>query len=1435
MTLGQYGELLGTLSAARAERVRRLEELAAFDAEQVQQWTRQVEEALSAVERDFETARADLDRMHAEAIEELAERRSLDEDAAHSEFGRKSGEIELNHDADLAAAETKYKENCWLVQSILDDASDASPKVQFERLQAQLEQARERLTRENDEISALYRKAVATVERRWQQVGPPPTPGSSPASRDEAEDEFSAAAEGVRQGSARLFRQVAPELFARWYLVALALLLAAGCLFGMMYFFIDPDWLGLVRLDRTMWAAISGGVAVGACVIMAIVLWQVSVHQTTKVFEPLAQQFADAQAAYQRWQKLADADFRRAEHDYQTRYVAIVERRDRSLAQFEAEYRATVEELDVQRRQALFAVTQKRDAALQAAAERYEHGKRDEEAAYRAAGTALEANRQQQRHQIMQQYSQAHLERTQRRNDLWTRCESEWTAALERVRSEVTALERENRRFFPDWSQIADARWTPPEQLPPGIRLGDFLVRFPEPTSVTGSERRQLVAIPEFRLPAVLTFPDSPSLVLKASGPGRSEGVAILQVAVLRLLTSLPPGDVRLTLIDPVGLGENFASFMHLADYDDLLITNRIWTEPAQIEEQLAKLTEHMENVFQKYLRNEFDSIEEYNRHAGEVAEPYRLLVVADFPNGFTERAAQRLMSIASSGARCGVHTLVAVDAQQPMPRGFDLSRLEAGATVLEWKSSEEDGGRFWTRGTASHSLPLIPDPVPAATIMAGLIRKIGELSKDVRRVEVPFHRIAPRPEAYWTADSRAGIDVPLGRAGATKLQHLRLGQGTSQHVLVAGKTGSGKSTLLHVIVTDLALRYSPDEIEFYLIDFKKGVEFKTYAAHRLPHARVIAIESDREFGASVLERLDGVLKERGDLFRQAGAQDIKSFRDARPDVKLPRILLIVDEFQEFFVEDDKYSQTASLLLDRLVRQGRAFGIHVLLGSQTLGGAYSLARTTIGQMAVRIALQCSETDAHLILSENNGAARLLTRPGEAIYNDANGLMEGNHPFQVAWLDDDQRDDFLSRIARLAGRRDASWPEPIVFEGNLPADPLRNRTLCELIASERTQPVAEPSPRIWLGDAVAIAGPAEVRFFARSGANLLLVGQDPNSALGVMTAGIAALVAQSVGRLELLADASAGVHHGRWTPFLNSFADRVRCTDEPDRLLGEFAAEVARRLETSETSPPWFLVIDDLSRYRELRKSEDDFGFGGFDKKKASSPGQMFADIVKDGPGVGVHVVVWCDSYNNVDRWFGRQLLREFEMRVVFQMSPADSSNLIDSPAASRLGNHRAILYSDERGTTEKFRPYGPPSEAWLAWLKRREQVIPTDGNAEITNSSRGDDFPKSGVRDDGSESVSAINAGDANDPSASAVDGPPAASHSEPRQLTTDHEPSTTGDDVQLQQSSRETLKGASPKAWPTHPLQNVPGSSVAGSLPDDADVPDDVSAWTVR
>jgi hypothetical protein len=102
-----------------------------------------------------------------------------------------------------------------------------------------------------------------------------------------------------------------------------------------------------------------------------------------------------------------------------------------------------------------------------------------------------------------------------------------------------------------------------------------------------------------------------------------------------------------------------------------------------------------------------------------------------------------------------------------------------------------------------------------------------------------------------------------------------------------------------------------------------------------------------------------------------------------------------------------------------------------------------------------------------------------------------------------------------------------------------------------------------------------------------------------------------------------------------------------------------------------------------------------------------NPAKQFPVLLREGPGFGIHTITWCDTLNNLYRTCERQILREFENRVIFQVSVADSSSLIDSPMASRLGPNRAFLHSEEQGRLEKFRPYSLPTEQWLAWVSEQ--------------------------------------------------------------------------------------------------------------------------------
>jgi len=876
-----------------------------------------------------------------------------------------------------------------------------------------------------------------------------------------------------------------------------------------------------------------------------------------------------------------------------------------------------------------------------------------------------------------------------------------WNKELRPALEHLHALDLTSRDRFPAWTPELCSSWEPPDEAPLTVRIGSLAVDVARLTGGLPSDPRFAAGVDaELTEPFALAFPDQGSILIESDGTDAGASTRALHAVALRLLATHPPGRVSFVFIDPVALGKDFAGLMHLADYEEHLITHRIWTQNTHIEERLSELNDHIEKVIQMYLRDEFANITEYNKQAGTIAEKYRFLVIAGFPYGFSETAAKRLLSIASSGARCGVHLLIQRDLRQPSPEPSLDDELRRACLLVSWRQ-----GAFHLAGMPAGADIVVFDQPPAHQDSITLVHRIGRASIDSNRVQVPFSQIMPPEGAEWAGDTTDELRVPIGRTGAKKLQMLAIGKGTRQHMLVAGKTGSGKSTLFHVIITNLALWCSPEQVEFYLVDFKKGVEFKCYAAKHLPHARVVAIESDREFALSVLQRVDAELKRRGELFRRAGAQDVGGYKRSGGKEMMPRTLLLIDEFQEFFTEDDAVAQEASLLLDRIVRQGRAFGIHVILGSQTLGGAYTLARATLGQMVIRVALQCNETDAHLIMDDDNPAPRLLTRPGEGIYNDQAGALAANSPFQIVWLPEDERDAILDHVSLLASGLRKLPPAPIIFEGNAPAD-VRDNT--ELIALFKARPTARPlKARAWLGAPNSIKGPTEAVFQRQSGSHLLAVGQSSERSLSLLAVSIVSLASQyPPGQAEFIvldphaSEPGGGELFHRLAGILPNKI-HVGGPAETVELMTGLAAELTERTPTSgRDAREIFLVVHELQRFKSLR-AEDDFRFSMDDDAPTASPSKVFADLLGEGGPCGIHVIATTDTWNNVSRWIPRKLMAEFEMRVLFQMSANDSANLIDSPAATTLGLHKALFFNEHLGTLETFRPYGMPGEDWL--------------------------------------------------------------------------------------------------------------------------------------
>ncbi len=1292
------------------ELLQRLQKLADRRARDDQALATEFATALSEAEKDFEATARRLNEEHAEQRRRLEAEFGMAKRAAADAFQVGVSQAEAARSATIKAAKDRRdsvvvgiehfaKEAEWQAMSVYD-ADKNKPFVLIEEAALRMQQRRRQIEGlERDARTLLEMRGVtkAAESYDWRAAAAETGDASSeqaPASAT-AEEKLQAMLQAVHQSVIVMQDLKVASWFneggRRWAWLVAAVVIATA-IGAVATSFSLVGWL----------AGAAAGLVIGAVMLAVFVprgrrsmlaQWGVVQRQLEDARQLEKSATAESRAASDR---LAQDIVRRRDRDL----AGAKQRRDQEVAAAEAKYDAEVAPLESQLAERKLSLATERDTAFSAAEDKYP-----------PLLGQNESTRQQSDRENAATFDARRTEANARHDAAWEEMAEAWLTGFREIAAELEGMQERCRELFPNWSLEDLVGWQRPVEPPEAIRFGESPLPLQLVKHGVPEDKRLDPGVKRLVLPATMTLAEQPRLVITAEGAGRRAAVDVLQLVMLRFLTSMPAGKLRLTIIDPAGLGENFSGFMHLSDYDEQLVAGgRIWTDSKHIDERLSLLSEHMEKVLQKYLRNEFATIHQYNQSAGEVAEPYHVVVVANFPAGLSDASARKLVSISQTGPRCGVYTLLSVDSQLRLPHEFNLDQLLADAVHLDWQQN-----RLVWKYPLYEKLPLELDRIPEPERMSEVLRIAGEQSREASKVEVPFAMVAPPPDKIWTSDSARELVVPIGRAGAKEFQSLRLGVGTSQHAVTAGKTGSGKSTLLHAIITNAALYYSPDQVEFYLVDFKKGVEFQAYARGALPHARVIAIESEREFGVSVLERLDQELRRRGELFRQHGVQDVAGFRRAVPGTPMPRTLLIIDEFQELFVADDKLAQEAALLLDRLVRQGRAFGIHVFLGSQTLSGAYSLARSTIGQMAVRIALECSEADAHLILSDENTAARLLSRPGEAIYNDQNGLLTGNHPFQVVWLPDPERVKYLATLrdrsdgeaASAAGRPPR---EPtIVFEGNVPANPQDNPELVAAIAHpERT---THQEPKLWLGAAVRIEPATHLVLRRQGGHNLVIVGAQEELAAGVLAGAIVALAAQhgEAGAKFTVLDGTRpeSAVPSLWTKVAEAVGEQVEVV--PPRTAGPailaLADEVTRRTQSPEERyGSIYLVIHDLAQFRDLRLTEDDFSFS-FSSGNGKPPAvdRRFRDVLKEGPGVGVHVLVWCESYNSLTRCIDRLSLREIEYRVATQMSAADSTSLIDSPAAALLGEHRAILYRDDLGTQTKFRPYGPPTPEWLAW------------------------------------------------------------------------------------------------------------------------------------
>ncbi|MFI5912354.1 FtsK/SpoIIIE domain-containing protein [Dactylosporangium sp. NPDC051541] len=796
-----------------------------------------------------------------------------------------------------------------------------------------------------------------------------------------------------------------------------------------------------------------------------------------------------------------------------------------------------------------------------------------------------------------------------------------------------------------------------------------------DPFAVATHVRAGGLTVPgQAAVPLLVPLLDQAGLVLEGSGGD----LGPLHAIALRALLGTGAGQLALHAFDPQLRGL-FAPFAALRRAGGGLLGD-IGTTPGDLDALLERLTAEVQRI-NELRQGRPVTLAGLRSAAGQPIEQFRLVAIADFPAGFTQQTAATLAALLRSGPGCGISFLIHHDPAVAPPAGVDAAAALHGVDVLA-----TGGSPRWSRrpGVAVHL-----DPPIAPRLLAEAAEAVARAGEAAAAPELPLADLLD-PPGTPPRSSADGISVPIGRSGAQAVELVLGDERTQRHnLLVTGAVGQGKSNFLKVVVHALAARYSPQEVRLYLLDLKEGVTFHALAstpASRdwLPQAAVIGFETDREFAVAVLESLVGEFRRRAAIIKPYGDK-LSTYRARVPDAVMPRIVVVIDEFQILFAEDDETTTRAAGLLERLAKQGRAYGIHLLLASQTISGIAALLAKQDGiyaQFPIRVAFKNSAGESRAVLDQHNPDAAELRYRGEAIVNLEFGRRDANQRVTVAAADDATLDAVRRRcwLARPAG---AAPPE--VFEGGRPVTLVDAvERLRDLRAVARADPAAG---RIGLlGLAVAHPLRAEgVVFAAEPGRHLAILGAGgrrsagdgaEHLALGAMQAAAVSLALQHPAgdaRFTLLdpgrpgAAAEPGLDALGWLLERLGLPLRVVPHTELGAELRRIAAGLA---EPAGAGDAHYVLAPALDRAGALATLDENM----------VSDVEVLRAVLRDGPARRTHLIAWWTSVGMYRTHLGFDASVETDAVLALRVSPRDVVDLMGHTVTWQPTDNRGLLY-----------------------------------------------------------------------------------------------------------------------------------------------------------
>ncbi|WP_393061273.1 type VII secretion protein EccCa [Streptomyces sp. LN549] len=270
-------------------------------------------------------------------------------------------------------------------------------------------------------------------------------------------------------------------------------------------------------------------------------------------------------------------------------------------------------------------------------------------------------------------------------------------------------------------------------------------------------------------------------------------------------------------------------------------------------------------------------------------------------------------------------------------------------------------------------ALPAAParDDASAGTVLDVIVRRLEGQGVPAHQVWLPpldrapaldqlLPGLAPAEGRGFTATEYSrpgGLTVPLGLVDKPfeQLREVlyRDFSGAAGHLMVVGGPQSGKSTLLRTLIASFALTHTPQEVQFYGLDFGGG-GLASLAA--LPHVGQIASRLDPERVRRTVAEVAGVLSRREEFFRDRDIDSVATYRRRRALGELPGeawgdVFLVIDGWGGFRTE---YESLEPVVTD-IAARGLGYGVHVVLSTaRSMEVRAALKDQILGRLELRL-------------------------------------------------------------------------------------------------------------------------------------------------------------------------------------------------------------------------------------------------------------------------------------------------------------------------------------------------------------------------------------------------------------------------------------------------------------------------------------------------